>query len=123
MEYNAAISDGTITDEKRNAFYALGSWINGIAYTDMLVVHLFYWFALIGLWYNRKQFQTNSFGILTFLALGWICVILLGEMQPRYRYPAMPVYISLAAVGLYQCYSFLGSIIKNYKELFNKRSI
>ena len=123
MEFNAAIADGTITDEKRNAFHTLGSWINGIAYTDMLVVHLFYWFALIGLWCNRKQFQMNSFGILTFLALGWICVILLGEMQPRYRYPAMSVYISLAAVGLYQCYSFLASTIKNCKELFNKRSL
>ena len=109
MEYNDAVANGTITEEKSSAFWELGSWMNGVAYVDMLVVHLYYWLAAIGLWCNRKKFQLNSFGILTFIALGWICVILLGEMQPRYRYPAMPTFVALASVGIYQIYSYLMS--------------
>ena len=109
MEYNDAVANGIITEEKSSAFWELGSWMNGIAYVDMLVVHLYYWLAAIGLWCNRKTFQLNSFGILTFIALGWICVILLGEMQPRYRYPAMPTFVALASVGIYQIYSYLMS--------------
>ena len=110
------IVKGDLSESELKKYNKEFTWITGIAYVDKCFVHFIYLMAIIGVWRNKKAVPVNGYGILTFIPLGWFCVILLSEMQTRYRYPAMPAFIALAALGIYEVYK----LCKTHKWKFRR---
>lgn len=92
--------ESTLSQAEQQAYWRTVSWIDGAQALDIIVVRLMYWLAVLGLCTNRR-FTGGIENVLFFIPLGWTAVIMLTEMQSRYRYPAMPVFFFFAALGLY----------------------
>ena len=106
QKYKESENNGTLTEAEQTERENIENWISGVYHLDIIFTHIVYWFSIIGIWLNRKKFPTNAYGVLTFIPMGWICVIMLTERQARYRYPAMPSFMALAALGIYGVYIY-----------------
>lgn len=73
---------------------------------DFFYVAMLLLFALIGI-LMRSRGPSDLF---VWTLLGWIGVLLLTEIQTRYRYPAMPIICMFAGVGIFGLCSALGRI-------------
>lgn len=73
---------------------------------DFFYVAMLFLFALIGILMRRR----GPSDLLVWTLLGWMGVLLLTEIQTRYRYPAMPIICSFAGIGIFVLFSSLGRI-------------
>lgn len=96
-----------LNETEQQQYWQAVHWIDGAQALDIIFVRLVYWLAVVGLLTNRR-FTGTIENVLFFIPLGWIAVIMLTEMQSRYRYPAMPVFFLLAALGLCALWQWLG---------------
>lgn len=69
---------------------------------------LFMWtFCAIGVFRSVKRKELNALSILIIFVMGWMFWSMLTELQPRYRYLAMPGVCLLAAYGIKDIFSLL----------------
>ncbi len=99
LEYSQQEQNGTLTEEQKQQYWQAVDWIQGAQTLDIIFVRVVYWLAVIGLLCG-SFFKGDIENVLFFVPLGWIAVIMLTEMQSRYRYPAMPAFFLLAALGV-----------------------
>lgn len=94
-------SDNTITLKEKKDVEAINSIKIPLDNLDTIFLSYIYLFAIAGVIFldNQKRPTLNVF-ILIFLL--WIITIALTEMQPRYRYPAIPGLVILSAIGINQ---------------------
>lgn len=97
LEFSAQMA--TLSEAEQQQYWRAVRWIDGAQALDVVVVRLVYWLAVLGLLTGGRRFTGSGEQVLLFLPLGWIAVIMLTEMQSRYRYPAMPAFFFLAALG------------------------
>ena len=71
---------------------------------DQLFLRIIYLLAVAGALLKPKRLRADLLPVFMYIALGWALVIMLTEEQSRYRYPAMPAFFMLAAVGLAGCW-------------------
>lgn len=98
LEYSTRMA--TLSEAEQRQYWRAVRWVDGAQALDVVVVRLVYWLAVLGLWTGGRRFTAAGEQVLLFLPLGWIAVIMLTEMQSRYRYPAMPAFFFLAALGV-----------------------
>jgi len=113
LRYSQQEQESSLTDADRQQYQRTAAWVTGAQTLDTCMVHLLYWLAIAGLMANRR-FTGEIGNILPFIPMGWIAVILLTEMQSRYRYPAMPIFCYLAAVGVCALQRWLAQRRKQY---------
>jgi len=120
-EYVRLKEEGLSTDEINRDQELLINIKSGIEHLDTFFVHFIYLFSIFGLFMHKKWSASDSSNIMLFIALGWIAVIMLTEVQSRYRYPAMPAFSILAGIGIYVlCQRFMAVMASTKKK---KRSI
>lgn len=95
-----------LNEGEQQQYWQTVRWIDGAQALDIIFVRLVYWLAVAGLLASRR-FSGTIENVLFFIPLGWVAVIMLTEMQSRYRYPAMPVFFLLAALGLCALWQWL----------------
>lgn len=100
QDYMAKNNANLLTQAEINTYLEKQQTKIGLYQLDTAYLQLLYLFMLLGLWKQRKQFPINHLGILFFIPLGWTAVIMLTEMQGRYRYPAMITIFCFAAIGM-----------------------
>ena len=115
LEFSEQMAELSQAEQER--YWRSVRWIDGAQALDLLMVRLVYWLAVLGLWSLGRQFTGGVENVLFFLPLGWIAVIMLTEMQSRYRYPAMPAFFFLAALGVCALCQYAGRWRKNNKNL------
>ena len=69
-----------------------------------LFLRIIYLLAVAGALLKPKRLRADLLPVFMYIAQGWALVIMLTEEQSRYRYPAMPAFFMLAAVGLAGCW-------------------
>lgn len=109
-----------LSETEQAQYWRTVRWIDGAQALDLLVVRLVYWLAVLGLWTAGRRFTGDVENVLFFLPLGWTAVIMLTEMQSRYRYPAMPAFFFLAALGLCALCQYAGKRRNGNKILDRK---
>ena len=118
LEFSQQMAELSETEQAQ--YWRTVRWIDGAQALDLLVVRLVYWLAVLGLWTAGRRFTGDVENVLFFLPLGWTAVIMLTEMQSRYRYPAMPDFFFLAALGLCALCQYAGKRRNGHKILDRK---
>lgn len=109
--FNEMIQSGQITAQQQNEYNKMQAYEVGLSNLDIIYVQLLYWLSMVGIFKNRKCLPTSASGILTFVALGWICFLIISEVQSRYRYFAIPSFTVLAAIGIYVIRQYLDKLL------------
>lgn len=73
---------------------------------DTVFIAMVYFMSFIALifWKNEES-NFNVFILIIWLVMGWVSVHFFIEVQSRYRYPAMPAFMFLAACGIWLVYN------------------
>lgn len=118
LEFSQQMAE--LSEAEQEQYWRAVRWIDGAQALDLLVVRLAYWLAVLGLWTVGRRFTGDVENVLFFLPLGWTAVIMLTEMQSRYRYPAMPAFFFLAALGFCALGQYAGKLRNWHKNLDRK---
>ena len=95
---------GVDDTEDRAAYSYLKDVMTKAGLLDQLYLRLIYLLAVLGALLKPKRHRADLLIAFMYIAMGWALVIMLTEEQSRYRYPAMPAFFMLAAVGLAGCW-------------------
>lgn len=99
-EYQQLLKKQEVTEGIEAEYRNVDAVMTGIYSVDILFVHLVILLAIIGVLLKSKQEPADITYLMIYIILGWAAVIMLTEVQSRYRYPTMGPFIILAAVGV-----------------------
>ena len=98
---DAIAEDEIITDEEQE----VSDWLHNMASLagkiDLIFIHIIYLLSAIGILFRKRENLEDVINIAVIATLGWIAVFMFTEVQSRYRCHAMPMFMVLASLGLY----------------------
>lgn len=86
--------------EKQEHYACISAFTESIGRWDQYYVLVIYFLAIVGLFtmFVLKK-NTNIWSYILIEICGWVCVFVLAEVQPRYRYFIMPELVIAAGYG------------------------
>mgnify|MGYP007111632408 CR=1 FL=1 len=101
-----------LDDTKDRAEYSyLEDLMTKAGLLDQLWLRIIYLLAVLGALLKPKLHKADLLVALMYISMGWALVIMLTEEQSRYRYPAMPTFFMLAAMGLAGCWKIASAAV------------
>ena len=85
---------------------------DGMQAVDNLFLLAVYLLSAAGMIIRIKRKENEAFILSALVPLGWMLFIMISEVQSRYRFPAIPFYMVLAATGVFE----LGGLIARRKH-------
>lgn len=82
---------------------------------DTLFLRVVYIFSAVALLLRKRNSLSDGMDLLWIVIMGWVAFFLFTEMQPRYRYPAMPAFMCFAAHGMILAKNSAHMVLRKYR--------
>jgi hypothetical protein len=96
------VPEEEVTEEQLASFHHMVHLRDVARDVDQVTVQLLLFFVALGLLLKAYSRADDMYYLQLIVVIGMFVTVGLGEMQPRYRYPAMPPLAILASVGLFE---------------------
>ena len=105
-DYGKIKESNTLTKQLESEWNEISNIMSGVYKLDRIFTHTLYLLTIIGCVLKKKTQDIDISYVFMFIIVGWVLVLMATEMQSRYRYPAMPGFMILTAIGINELYHF-----------------
>lgn len=119
LEYYDKSKKNELSDQENTKYLKIFRLMSDLKSFDRIYVNLIYVFWVLGV-ILRKRKEDNILDCILWLILGWIGVHIFIEVQPRYRYLAMPSMIIFASIGIFEIQKLIIVACEKRKQARNR---